>query len=186
MFTCLNTSLFGFVYFLVQVPCPLASKFHVCFNKIRTTSELLVRQSMRISTALSAMLYNSPGWTSLLRFVHKSLCDAGQSELLDAVLQFFSKLDSNGIVDTLCRRSPSAMMLGQVIFSTAGCDPMFWQLPQKYSYLWFALSAFSLCMNAHFLQGRNFLFNERKWRWMPIITGISFRTITRFKDLFLS
>ena len=117
----------------MQVPCPLASKFHVCFNKIRTTSELLVRQSMRISTALSALLYNSPGWTFLLRFVHKSLCDAGQSELLDTVLQFFSKLDSNGIADTLCRRSPFAMIFGQVISPLPGCDPMFWQLPQNYS-----------------------------------------------------
>ena len=55
-FTCLNTSPLDFVNVLEQIPCYLANKFHVCFNKICTTSELRVRQSIRTSTVLSTSL----------------------------------------------------------------------------------------------------------------------------------
>ena len=87
----LGKSPFDLICILVQVPCFLASKFHVCFNKICTMCELLERQSIRTSTALSTLLCNAEGWTFLLGLFHKSFFDASQSELLGNILSNFLK-----------------------------------------------------------------------------------------------
>ena len=79
-----------FTYVLVQVPCFLASKFHVCFKLSSTTSELRVRQNMWTSNAVCMLLYIIPNvGPFLLALFRKSFCDARQSDLLDQILPNF-------------------------------------------------------------------------------------------------
>ena len=58
---------------LVQVPGFLASKFNEIFSKLCTTSELLTRQSVRTSTIVPTLLYNSQSLAFLLALLIKTL-----------------------------------------------------------------------------------------------------------------
>ena len=58
-----TSTVLGDKFVRAQVPGFLASKFHVRFNKLYATSELLIRQGARTSTALSALLSDSQGCT---------------------------------------------------------------------------------------------------------------------------
>ena len=64
---------FDFVLVLVQVPCFLASEFHVRFSDTCTTSELLIRQSIRTVTIFSTLLYDFPTFGLLLNPFHDTL-----------------------------------------------------------------------------------------------------------------
>ena len=139
----------GFVNILV-VPCFLANKFHVCFIFIVTTSELLVRQSIRTSNALPTLLKNSQRMTFLLALFHKTFCDARQSERFGSSLPPFCQInDFAGIADTPCRRPLFAPNFSEVTSLPAWVGSKVLATTTELLCFFGSPPLFSICLNAH-------------------------------------
>ena len=139
----------GFVNILV-VPCFLANKFHVCFILIVTTSELLVRQSIRTSNALPTLLKNSQRMTFLLALFHKTFCDARQSERFGSSLPPFCQInDFAGIADTPCRRPLFAPNFSEVTSLPAWVGSKVLATTTELLCFFGSPPLFSVCLNAH-------------------------------------
>ena len=60
-----------------------------CLLQYSATSELLVRQCIRSSTASFTLSFVSQSWTCLLSLIHETFCDARRSALLDHIFPQF-------------------------------------------------------------------------------------------------
>ena len=162
IFTCQDISPFlGFlcVFMCMSQGFP-ASKFHVRFNRICTTSEMLTRDSMRNSTIFSTLVSNSPCVALLLAFLNKTIRDARLTALF--VLKILTDLPQNRfLLEFLTHHAKChlrlmemthfpAWMTWNVLATTTECFRFFVSLP-----------ACSVCLNAHSfpsLQRRFFFF----------------------------
>ena len=93
---------------VLELFCSVVGRiFHIpgrkfLFNKLCTTSELLTRHSVRASTVVSTLLYNSLSVAFLLAVLNRTLWEAGKSKLAHHVLP--------------CAKSPFALNFCEVVF----------------------------------------------------------------------
>ena len=102
-------------------PTLCCEKINVRFNINCKTSEMLVRQSIRTSTASSTLLNNSQGWFFLFALSHRKRCETRASRNFLTIFFpcFVKKKDFTGVADTACRKSPFALNVSDVTFSSA-------------------------------------------------------------------
>ena len=157
-------------------PVFVASKFHIYFNGICTTSELLVRQRFRTSTAWSTLLYNSQCVTFLLALLHTRFATRDSRNMLVIFpLHFSATLVS---LDSLTRRAlglPSLCIFARSDFLVcSGVTQCVGDYHRIISFLWFSPWHFRMLQSTFTPKFAIPSLMKGTLRWMPAITERSF------------